>query len=120
MRAEVNQEVDNPHNRQEQIGVPFWLGIFLGLRNAKKIAGAGDDDEEIVAKHDEPRRDVTGEPRTAGPLHDVERRRDQHVAAKRKDDRRCMQWTQPAEGGPGQIEIESGKRELQRDDQARR
>ncbi len=29
-----------------------------------------------------------------------------------------MQWTQPAESRPGQIEVEGGERELQRDDQA--
>ena len=119
-RAEVNQQVDNPHHRQEQIGVPFRLGIFLGLRDAEQIAGAGDDDEEVVAKHDEPGRDVACKPRAASPLHDVERRRDQHVAAEREDDSRGVQRPQPAEGRPGQIEIERGKRQLERDDQADR
>ena len=90
------------------------------MRNAKEIAGAGDDDEEVVAKHDEPWRDVTCKPRTASSLHDVERRRDEHVTAKCEDDSGRMQWTQPAEGRPGQIEVERGERQLQRDDQADR
>ena len=113
--AKKDQEIDHPHDRQEQVGVPFRLGIFLGLRNAEQIAGAGNDDEEIVAEHDKPRRDLAGQPRAAGALHDIERRRDQHVAAKREDHRRCVQRPQAAEGDPGQIEIENRKCQLKRD-----
>ena len=70
--AKKDQEINHPHDRQEQVGIPFRLGIFLGLRDAEQIARAGDDDEEIVAKHDEPGRDLAGQPRAAGALHDIE------------------------------------------------
>ncbi len=62
-----------PHDRQPQIGVPLRLGVFFRLRDAEQIAGAGDDDEEVVAQNDEPRRDVASETGTACALHDIER-----------------------------------------------
>ena len=100
-----------------KIRVPFRLGIFLGLGDAEQIAGAGDQDEEIVAEDDEPRREIAGETRPAGLLHDIERGRDQHVAAEGEDHRRSMQRPQPAEAGPRQVEIERRPRQLRRDQQ---
>ena len=118
--AEKDQEVDDPDDREPQIGVPFRLGIFLRLGDAEQIAGAGDDDEEIVAEHHEPGRDVAGEARAAGALHHVERGRDQHVAAEGEDHRRGVQRPDAAERDPGQIEIEHRKGELERGPQADR
>ena len=92
----------------------------LRLRDAEQIAGAGDHDEEIVAEHDEPRRDVAGEPRAAGALHDIERGGEQHVAAEREDHRRGVQRPHAAERDPRQIEIEHRKGELERGPQADR
>src|ERR1035437_9952468 len=83
------------------------IGAFLRLSDAEQIAGAGNENEKIVAEHDEPGRKVAGEPRAAGALHDIERRADQYVAAEGEDHRRGVQRTQPPEGGPRQIEIES-------------
>jgi len=74
MMVPRNQEIDDPHHRQPQIGIPLGLGVFLRLRDAEQIAGAGDDDEEIVAEHDEPGRES-----------------DQHVAAEGEDHRRRVQ-----------------------------
>ena len=113
--AKKDQQVDDPHHCQQKVGVPFRLGIFLRLRDAEQIAGAGDDDEEVVAEHDKPWRDVAGEPRAARALHDIERRCDQHVAAEGEDHRRGVQRAQAAERDPGQIEIENRKCQLQRD-----
>ena len=107
--AEEHQEIRHPHDGQPEIGVPFRLGVFLRLRDAEQIAGAGDDDEEIVAEHDEPRRQIAGEPRAAGALHDIERGGDQHVAAEGEDHRRGVQRAQAAERDPRQIEIEDRK-----------
>ena len=118
--AEEDQEIGHPHDGQPQVGVPFRLGIFLRLGDAEQIAGAGDDDEEVVAEHDEPGRDVADEPGAAGPLHDVERGRDQHVAAEGEDHRRGMQRPDAAERDPGQIEIEHRKCELERGPKADR
>ena len=84
----------------------------------EQIAGAGDHDEEVVAKHHEPRRNVAGEPRPAGALHHVERGADQHVAAEGEDHRRGVQRPDAAEREPGQIEIEDRKGELERRPQA--
>src|SRR5450756_309252 len=70
--AEEDQEISHPHDGQPEIGVPFRLGIFLRLSDAEQIAGAGNENEEIVAEHDEPGRKVAGEPRAAGALHDIE------------------------------------------------
>ena len=114
MRAEEDQQIGDPDHGQPQIGVPFGLGVFLRLRDAEQIAGAGDDDEEVVAEHHEPGRDVAGEPRAAGALHDVERGRDQHVAAEGEDHRRGVQRPDAAEREPRQVEIEHRKGELER------
>ena len=116
--AEEDQQIGHPDDGQPEIGVPFRLGVFLRLRDAEQIAGAGDDDEEIVAEHDEPRRQIADEPRARGALHDVERGGDQHVAAEGEDHRRRVQRTQAAEGGPRQIEIEDRQGELAGDVEA--
>ena len=71
-RRQEDQEIGDPDDGQPQIGVPFRLGVFLGLGNAKQIAGAGDHDEEVVADDDEPGRDVAGEPCPAGLLNHIE------------------------------------------------
>ena len=118
--AEKNQEVDDPDDGEPQVGVPLRLGVFLGLGDAEQIAGAGNDDEEIVAEHDEPRRDVAGETGAAGPLHHVERGPDQHVAAEREDHRRGVQRPDAPERDPRQIEIEDREGELERRPQADR
>ena len=110
MRAEEDQQIGDPDDGQPEVGVPFRLGIFLRLGDAEQIAGAGDDDEEVVAEHDEPGREVAGEPRAAGALHDIERGRDQHVAAEGEDHRRGVQRPEAAERDPGQIEIEHRER----------
>ncbi len=112
--AEEDQQIGHPDDRQPQVGIPFRLGIFLALRDAEQIAGAGDHDEEIVAEHDEPGREIAGEARAAGALHDIERGREQHIAAEGEDHRRGMQRPEAAERDPGQIEIEHRKGELER------
>ena len=110
--AEEDQQVGDPDDREPQVGVPFGLGVFLRLGDAEQIAGAGDHDEEVVAEHDEPRREVAGEPRAAGALHDVERGGEQHVAAEREDHRRGVQRPQAAERDPRQVEVERREGEL--------
>jgi 23S rRNA (cytosine1962-C5)-methyltransferase len=53
-----DQQVHHPNDRQPQIRVPFRFGIFLGLGYAEQIAGAGNQDEEVVADDNEPRREI--------------------------------------------------------------
>ncbi|MFK4665430.1 hypothetical protein ABIF76_006284 [Bradyrhizobium ottawaense] len=117
-RAEEDEQIGHPDDRQPQIGIPFRLGIFLRLGDAEQIAGAGDENEEIVAHHDEPGREVAGEARAAGLLHHVERCADQHIAAEGEDHGGGVQRPQPAEAGPGQIEIQRGPGQLRGDDEA--
>ena len=71
-RHQEHQQIGNPDNRQPQIGVPFGLGIFLRLRHPEQVAGAGNQNEEIVAEHDEPRREIAGETNPRGLLNDIE------------------------------------------------
>ena len=95
--AEKHQQINHPHDGEPKIGIPFRLGVFFRLGDAEQIAGAGDQNEEVVAEHNEPGCDVANEPRSAGALHDVKRRRNEDIAAERKDDRRCVQRPQAAE-----------------------
>ena len=46
-RAEIDEEVSDPDDSEPDVDIPFRLGIFLGLGDAKEIAGAGDGDEKI-------------------------------------------------------------------------
>ena len=118
-RAEEHQEVDDPDHRQPEVGVPFGLRIFLALGDAEQVAGAGDQDEEIVAEYDEPGSKIASQTRAAGALHDIERRRQKNVAAETKDRRRGVQGLQAAEVEPRR-DIETGEDELKGDDDADR
>ena len=55
-RAHVEDEIGHPHDDEPDIGVPFRLGIFLGLGDAEEIAGNGDETEEVEAEQHEPGR----------------------------------------------------------------
>ena len=113
-RAEIHQQIDHPDDGQPQVGVPFGFRIFFRLRDSEQIAGAGDHDEEVVAQDDEPGRDIAHQPCAAGPLDDIERRADQHIAAEGENHRRRVQWPDAAERQPRQIEIEHRKGEFER------
>ncbi len=112
--AEKDEKVDDPHHREPEICVPFRLGIFLALGDAEQISGAGNDNEEVVAQHDEPGRDVAGKPGAAGALHDIERGGDQDIASECKDHGRCVQRPDASERKPRQVEVEHGKGKLER------
>ena len=118
-RAEEHQEVDDPDHRQPEVGAPLGLRIFLALGDAEQVAGAGDQDEDIVAEYDEPGSKIASQTRAAGALHDIERRRQKNVAAETKDRRRGVQGLQAAEVEPRR-DIETGKDELKGDDDADR
>ena len=108
-----NQKIGHPDECEPDIHVPFRLGIFLGLRDPEEISGCGEDEEQLVAPEHEPRRDIAGETGPAGTLYNVERRRNKYIAAKSENNRRCMKRAQPAEIGPGQIEVQDREGKLQ-------
>ncbi len=113
-RAEEHQQIGDPDDRQPEVGVPLGLGVFLAFGDAEQIARAGDHDEEVVAEHHEPRREIARQPRAAGALHDIERGRQQHVAAEGEDHGRGVQRTQAPEVEPGR-DVEPGIGELEGD-----
>src|SRR6202044_4173152 len=117
--AEEHQEVDDPDHRQPEVGVPLGLDIFLPLGDAEQVAGASDQDEDIVAEYDEPGSKIASQTRAAGALHDIERRRQKNVAAETKDRRRGVQGLQAAEVEPRR-ELPPGEEELEGDDDADR
>ncbi len=113
--AQENQQVNHPDQGQPKVGVPFRLGVLLALGHAEHVARGRDDDEQVVTQKDEPGRQLARQPGPAGPLHHEERGGEKHVAAEGEDDRRCVQRPQAAEVGPGEVEIEDRKGELQRE-----
>jgi hypothetical protein len=117
-RAQEDEQVDDPDDRQPDVRVPFRLGVFASLGHAHQIASRGDDDEEVVAPEDEPGRDVAGKPGAAGALHDVEGRRDQRVAAHGEDHTRGVDRAQATEIDEGKIPVQDRKGELARDVEA--
>src|SRR3989344_7675775 len=98
-RADEDDEIDDPDDRQPKVYIPFGLGIFARLGDAHDIAGGGKNQKELVTPEDEARGAGKGEPRAAGALHDIEARRDQGIAAKGEDDRRRVERAQPPEAG---------------------
>jgi hypothetical protein len=100
-RAQVDHEIGDPHHDQQDIGVPFRLGISFRLRNAHHVAGDGNQAEQVVAPHYEPRGDLIGDAGARGALHDIERRRDQRIAAEAEDHRGGVNRPDPAETRPG-------------------
>ena len=119
-RDEKDEQIRNPHDCEEEICIPFGFGIFLRLRNAEQIARARNQDEEIIAQHHEPRRNIASKARMAGALHDIERGRDQHIAPERENHRRGVQRTHPAEIGPRQIKVQCRISELERNNEPHR
>ena len=121
-RAKKGEQVADPHQRQPDVGIPFRLGIFLGLGYAQQVAGACQHDEGVVAPEDEPGQRATPQPCPAGALHDIERRGDQHIAAEGEDHRGGVQWPQAPEIRPRHVrEIEPMREgKLQRQDQSDR
>lgn len=110
----------DPDDGQPEIGIPFGLGIFPGLGNPHEIAGAGNDDEQVVAPENEPRPHTPGNARAAGALHDIEAGGEQHIAAEGEDDGGGMERPHTAEIRPAMVgKIEKARPgQLQRDDQA--
>ena len=77
------------------------------MRDAEEVTGAGHEDE-VVAEDDKPGREVARQSDPAGALHDVEGRREQHVAAEREDHRGGVQRAEPSEARILDPEIEFG------------
>ena len=105
-RAQIEDEIGDPHDIQPDIGIPFRLGIFLRLRNAHQVAGCGDDAEQVVAKQDEPRGQLVRQARTRGSLHHIEGRGDQRIAAEAEDHAGGVHRTEAAEARPGGVECQ--------------
>src|SRR3546814_7970505 len=100
---------------RSQVDIPFGLGIFSSFDDAHVVAGRGEDQKELIAPEDEARGAWKGEPRAAGTLNDIEARRDQRVAAERKNHRGRVQRAQSHEAGIFDAEVERRKGELQCD-----
>ncbi len=114
-RAAEDDKIGDPDDGQPDIDIPFRLGIFARLGDAHDIAGRGQHDEQLVSPEHEPSQRGKGQPRAAGALHDIKARRDQRVAAKGKDHRRCVQRPQSPEAGIFNAKVQGGKGQLQGD-----
>ena len=113
-RAQEDQQIDDPDDGQPEVGVPLGLSVFLAVRDAEQVACAGDQDEEVVAEHHEPGRQVARQARPAGALDHIERRRQQHVAAESEDHGGGVQRPQAPEVEPWR-NIEVGERQFEGD-----
>ena len=112
--ADVEDEVGDPDDDQPEVGVPFGLGVLLGLGDPHQVARDGEHAEQIVTEQHEPGAELPGEARPRGALDDVEGRRDQRVAAEAEDDARRVRGTKAAEARPAGVEREIGPCELRR------
>ena len=118
-RAHHDDQVDDPDEGEPEVDVPLRLGVFAALGDAQDVARGRHDDEQLVAPEQEPGEVRPAEQRRpAGALDHVQRGADQRVAAEGEDHRRGVDRPQPAEMEPGQVRVERGVGELERDDHA--
>ena len=82
-----NEQIGDPNYRQPKIRIPLRLRIFLRLRNADKITGRCNGDEELETPEHKPWRDAAEQARPTGSLHDVKRGCDQDVPTKCENNR---------------------------------
>ncbi len=52
-RAGIDREIDQPDRQEQQVGVPFRLGVFLALGDTERVAGHRQDQEKLVAEEDQ-------------------------------------------------------------------
>jgi len=114
-RADEDNGIADPDDREPEIDIPFGFGIFLGLGHAQQIAGGGQHDEQLVAPENKAGEAGEGQPRPASALDDIETCRDQRIASESKNNGRCVQRAEAPEGGIFQPQIEHGKGELEGD-----
>ena len=102
-RAQVDEEIDHPDDDEPDVGIPFRLGIFLGLGDAQQVAAGGDDAEQVVADQHEPGRELVGQARARRALQHMEGRGDQRVAAEAEDDAGGVHRPDAPEARPGLV-----------------
>ena len=118
-RAEEDDQVDHPDERQPEVDVPLRLGVLAALGDAEHVAGGGEHDEQLIAPEQERgERRPAEQRRPAGALDHVERGAEQRVAAEGEDRGRGVDRPQAAEGGPLQAQIEHRVGELEGDERA--
>src|SRR3546814_16396584 len=51
-RADEDDEIDDPDDRQPQVDIPFGLGIFARFGDAHDVSGRGEHQEELITPED--------------------------------------------------------------------
>ena len=103
-RADVDQEIGDPDDHQQDVGIPFRLGIFLGLGEAHQVAARGQHAKQVVADEHEPGAELVGQACARRALQDMEGRGDQRVAAEAEDDAGRVDGPQAPEARPCRVE----------------
>jgi hypothetical protein len=116
--ADVEDEVDHPDDDQQDVGIPFRFGVFLGLRDAHQVARGGEQAEQVEAQQDEPGRDLPRKTGPAGALHHMIGCRDQRIAAKSEDHPRGVHGPDAPEARPCRIKAQVRPGKLCRDPDA--
>ncbi|MNL53331.1 hypothetical protein D3C87_1765670 [compost metagenome] len=106
-RANVEDQVGDPDDHQPDIGIPFGLGIFLGLGHAEKIARHGNQTEEVETEQHKPGRELPCKTGARGSLNHMVGRRDQCIAAEPKYDTGSMSGADSSKACPGCIKIQA-------------
>ena len=115
-RPDKHNQIADPDDGQPDIDVPFGLGILLASGNPHQIAGCRQHDEQLVTPEYEPGERRERQPRATSPLDDIIARRDQRIAAKRKNNRRRVKRTQSPKCGELAAQVEQREGQLQSND----
>ena len=115
-RAEENNGISHPNDRDQQVDRPFEFGVFLALRNTERQRDCGQHDNELPAPERKRREFFKRKSDVAGPLNDVIRCREQGRTAECENDGIRVQRPQAAVAQERQAEVQIRPDQLRGDD----
>ncbi len=116
--AEEQIGVEHPDQRHPECDRPLHLGVFLGRGVAQRVADRHCHACCLPAPENQRRQPIRDQPGMAGALNDVERRGEQRAATEGEDHQIGVDRSQPAEAGPGQVEVQLRPHQLSSDEDA--
>ena len=70
--SQIEDEIVDPDDGEQNVGVPFRFGVLLRLCDADQIAADRQDAKEIIADNDNPRAERVRQACPGCPLHHME------------------------------------------------
>ncbi|MNE56132.1 hypothetical protein D3C80_1510210 [compost metagenome] len=104
-RGKEHDAIGDPDHSHPQGAGELYFGVFLGGGVAQRQADQHDHDYRLPAPESEGREAIAEQPHLAGTLHRIIAGGKLRAAGKAEDHKAGVQRAQPAEGGPGQVQV---------------